>query len=415
MRSRLRRCARARAESRHANRESTCPSRRLGSRHRRGDRQLLSRCNASDARGDASARARAHPVQPARPHKSAPPPRVKPDDRVPRARREARRCARRRRPRSQRPRVAEHRHDLARRGDQHPRAGVERRARRVHVVDEPPRGGGAPRTRTTIRPASRGARHPAPTWRPARSERTRHVATGTDDPTRERAGQHARRVEPARAGAARAAAARARAPHPGRAARPAGSRPCAPPSGRPPAAPRGTSARRPARAPRPGRPSAPTPAENAAAAAGHADPRCTGNPHRPHPGRSHGSARTQAAHRRSSARTSARRQPGHDGGATSASSSANTDMPGCSRESCHGTARASSQLRAVFVPTLFGQAQPVDAGWNFAPIILIALAAYVWIYVARWRTSRAEGGARAAPATGGSRCGCSGSRCCSSR
>ncbi len=51
----------------------------------------------------------------------------------------------------------------------------------------------------------------------------------------------------------------------------------------------------------------------------------------------------------------------------------------------------------MFVPTLFGQAQPVDTGWNFAPIILIALAAYVWIYVTRWRTSRAEGGARAAP------------------
>jgi len=54
-------------------------------------------------------------------------------------------------------------------------------------------------------------------------------------------------------------------------------------------------------------------------------------------------------------------------------------------------------LRAVFVPTLFGQTQPVDTGWNFAPIILIALAAYAWIYVARWRRSRAEGGARAAP------------------
>jgi putative membrane protein len=53
-------------------------------------------------------------------------------------------------------------------------------------------------------------------------------------------------------------------------------------------------------------------------------------------------------------------------------------------------------LRAVFVPTLFGQAQPVDTGWNFAPIILIALVAYVWIYVARWRTSRREGGPRAA-------------------
>jgi putative membrane protein len=50
----------------------------------------------------------------------------------------------------------------------------------------------------------------------------------------------------------------------------------------------------------------------------------------------------------------------------------------------------------VFVPTLLGAAEPVDTGWNFAPIILIALVAYVWIYVARWRTSRREGGPRAA-------------------
>jgi len=48
------------------------------------------------------------------------------------------------------------------------------------------------------------------------------------------------------------------------------------------------------------------------------------------------------------------------------------------------------------VPTLLGAAEPVDAGWNFAPIILVALIAYVWVYVARWRTSRREGGARAA-------------------
>jgi putative membrane protein len=39
---------------------------------------------------------------------------------------------------------------------------------------------------------------------------------------------------------------------------------------------------------------------------------------------------------------------------------------------------------------------PVDAGWTFAPIVLIALAAYVYLYVHRWRVSRAEGGARAA-------------------
>jgi cytochrome c oxidase assembly factor CtaG len=42
-------------------------------------------------------------------------------------------------------------------------------------------------------------------------------------------------------------------------------------------------------------------------------------------------------------------------------------------------------------------AVPVDAGWTFAPIVLIALIAYVAIYVWRWRISRQEGGARAAP------------------
>jgi putative membrane protein len=40
---------------------------------------------------------------------------------------------------------------------------------------------------------------------------------------------------------------------------------------------------------------------------------------------------------------------------------------------------------------------PVDSGWTFAPIVLLALAAYLGIYVWRWRISRAEGGARAAP------------------
>jgi putative membrane protein len=40
----------------------------------------------------------------------------------------------------------------------------------------------------------------------------------------------------------------------------------------------------------------------------------------------------------------------------------------------------------------------VDAGWTFAPIVLIALASYVAAYARRWRASRAEGGARAAPA-----------------
>jgi putative membrane protein len=40
---------------------------------------------------------------------------------------------------------------------------------------------------------------------------------------------------------------------------------------------------------------------------------------------------------------------------------------------------------------------PVHAGWTFAPIVLVALVAYLVLYTARWRRSRAEGGARAAP------------------
>jgi cytochrome c oxidase assembly factor CtaG len=41
-------------------------------------------------------------------------------------------------------------------------------------------------------------------------------------------------------------------------------------------------------------------------------------------------------------------------------------------------------------------ATAVDAGWTFAPVVLLALAGYVGVYYARWRTSRREGGARAA-------------------
>jgi putative membrane protein len=50
----------------------------------------------------------------------------------------------------------------------------------------------------------------------------------------------------------------------------------------------------------------------------------------------------------------------------------------------------------VVVPNLLGAAVPVDAGWNFAPIVLLALVAYAVIYTWRWRISRREGGARAA-------------------
>ena len=38
----------------------------------------------------------------------------------------------------------------------------------------------------------------------------------------------------------------------------------------------------------------------------------------------------------------------------------------------------------------------VETTWSFAPVILLALAGYLVVYVARWRTARGEGGARAA-------------------
>jgi len=38
----------------------------------------------------------------------------------------------------------------------------------------------------------------------------------------------------------------------------------------------------------------------------------------------------------------------------------------------------------------------VDSSWAFAPIVLLALAGYLGVYVARWRAARSEGGARAA-------------------
>jgi putative membrane protein len=40
--------------------------------------------------------------------------------------------------------------------------------------------------------------------------------------------------------------------------------------------------------------------------------------------------------------------------------------------------------------------QQVDASWSFAPIVLLALAGYLLVYTLRWRTARAQGGARAA-------------------
>jgi putative membrane protein len=38
----------------------------------------------------------------------------------------------------------------------------------------------------------------------------------------------------------------------------------------------------------------------------------------------------------------------------------------------------------------------VEVSWNFAPVVLVALAGYGLVYGLRWRTARREGGARAA-------------------
>jgi putative membrane protein len=65
-------------------------------------------------------------------------------------------------------------------------------------------------------------------------------------------------------------------------------------------------------------------------------------------------------------------------------------MPAIVHEPPARDSTRSSQFRAVRVAT------SVDAGWTFAPIVLLALAGYVAVYVARWRTVRREGGARAA-------------------
>jgi len=44
-------------------------------------------------------------------------------------------------------------------------------------------------------------------------------------------------------------------------------------------------------------------------------------------------------------------------------------------------------------------ATSVDTSFTFAPLVIVALVAYGWVYTARWRTSRAQGGPRAASGT----------------
>ena len=61
--------------------------------------------------------------------------------------------------------------------------------------------------------------------------------------------------------------------------------------------------------------------------------------------------------------------------------------PACCRGRDARNSTRASQFRAL----------SVDTSWTFAPIVLLALAGYLGVYVARWRTARREGGARAAP------------------
>lgn len=60
------------------------------------------------------------------------------------------------------------------------------------------------------------------------------------------------------------------------------------------------------------------------------------------------------------------------------------------------TSPAAAQFVDVLAPTTPAAALPVDAGWTFAPIVLIALVGYALVYTLRWRKVRAEDGARSA-------------------
>ena len=59
-------------------------------------------------------------------------------------------------------------------------------------------------------------------------------------------------------------------------------------------------------------------------------------------------------------------------------------------------AAAAADAGWTLVPPSLPAAAAVDAGWTLAPLVLLALAGYLGVYAARWRTARREGGARAA-------------------
>ena len=320
------------------------------------------------------------------------------------------------RPRSQRPRVAEHRDHLAR--PRRPAPARRRPASRPSCARHrpaPPAAAArrAPARRSAPPPAGRATPRP-PGARPGPSA-PGTCATGHDEAASQRAGQLARGVEPSRAAPCplrrhghehRVQPAQRRREGRGHVRRhQVGHRQRR----------RGTSAPRPAAARRPGRPSAPTRARTRPPPRGTPSRDARGNPHRAHPGRSHGSARTHAAHRRSSARTSARRHPGHDGGATSASNSANT-------RHARMLARKLSRDSTGFVTIARGvRANSVRAGAAGRHRLELrsdhpdrARGVRVDLRRALADLPR-ERAARARRPTAGSRCGCSGSRCCSSR
>ena len=81
-------------------------------------------------------------------------------------------------------------------------------------------------------------------------------------------------------------------------------------------------------------------------------------------------------------RPSARPHATHPGGATAASSSASRLHAADRRATgLQRISTRSSQSCAVFATNLLGAAVPVDAGWTFAPIVLLALVAYAAIYM----------------------------------
>ena len=246
---------------------------------------------------------------------------------------------------------------------------------------------------TTIRPAARRAPRPAP--RLAR----RAVAaqsTGAERQAQargERGGEQPGRVEPARAAGAPAAAGHG---HDGPAAQLGRQRRgrSAPPSGRRRAARARnlsactSAARRPLVGHRRPRARERAPRRRAAAAPVRRQPAARRSAGRAATAARAGSRRRQLIRPAERLAAGDARRRGDDreqlGERRGRRSCDTTPAAGTTTRGC--TTRGASQSRAL----------SVDTSWTFAPIVLLALAGYLGVYVARWRTARREGGARAA-------------------